>query len=122
AQRPHAVGNADPAVELHGPRVGAVHLGVGRGRRIALDQCAAHAAPPEIDRQSLTDRARARDDDLGIAHAISPTEHMRGSRYEPQVSKVSGVGSMTRGARAPTSGNSSMPKLYSRVMPSGSRK
>ena len=56
----------------------------------------------------------------GSAPSIGPLRPNNGSGTAPQMSSDSGTGSIRRGLRAPTSGNSSMPKLYSTVMPSGS--
>ena len=53
--------------------------------------------------------------------SIAPTEALRGSSFEAQMSFDSGTGGSTRGARGSTSANSSMPKVYSIVRPSGSR-
>ena len=49
AQRAHPIDDPDPAVELHGPGVGPVHLRIGQRRRAALDDQAPDAAPAKID-------------------------------------------------------------------------
>src|SRR6266404_4523504 len=57
-----------------------------------------------------------------LVSSMSPSCPMRGSRTEPQVSIDSAAIGSVRDFRGSTSVNSSMPKLYSSVMPSGSRK
>ena len=57
-----------------------------------------------------------------LVSSMSPSCPMRGSRTEPQVSIDSAAIGSVRAFRGSTSVNSSMPKLYSSVMPSGSRK
>ena len=57
-----------------------------------------------------------------LVSSMSPSCPMRGSRTEPQVSIDSATIGSVRAFRGSTSVNSSMPKLYSSVMPSGSRK
>ena len=63
AQRPHPIGDADAAVELHGARVRAVHLRIGRvvGLRSISG---AHAAPAEIDGECQADRTGANNDNI----------------------------------------------------------
>ena len=61
-QRPHPIGDADAAIELHGARVRAVHLRIGQRGRAALDQQAAHAAPAKVDGQRQADRPGAGND------------------------------------------------------------
>src|SRR5690606_21338544 len=56
------------------------------------------------------------------SRSMSPAVPKRGSGSAPQRSKSCGAALMIRAGRAPVSGNSSMPKLYSQVSPSGSRK
>ena len=54
--------------------------------------------------------------------SMLPTLLKSPSGLPPQVSNDSGATGNSRGSRGSISGNSSIPKLYSTVMPSGSRK
>jgi len=53
---------------------------------------------------------------------IVPTFGKLSARMPSHMSLVLGLASRERGPRAPTSGNSSMPRVYSSVKPSGSEK
>jgi hypothetical protein len=57
-----------------------------------------------------------------VATSTSPTRPIRWSRMAPQLSMDSGAAGSARGSLALVSPNSSIPKLYSSVIPSGSRK
>ena len=54
----------EPAINLHGAGVAALHLGQELRRVLLLDQDAAHATPAEVDRERQADRAGADNDDL----------------------------------------------------------
>ncbi len=60
------VQKAEPAEQLHRAAVGDVHLGMPRGRGIALDQQAAHAERGERAGERHADRPAARDQDLRL--------------------------------------------------------
>ncbi len=65
-------GDAEPAINLHRPRVAALHLRQ-KGRRVfLLDQRGADAALAEIDGEGQPDRAAADDEYLRIAHTLCP--------------------------------------------------
>ena len=63
------VGHAQPAEQLHRAAVGDVHLGMPRGRGIALDQQAAHAERGERAGERHADRPAAGDQDGDVNHA-----------------------------------------------------
>ncbi len=66
-----AVGDAEPAIDFHRPRVAALHFGQeGRGVFL-LDQHGFDAALAEIDGEGQPDRAAADDKYLWITHAFS---------------------------------------------------
>ena len=62
------VGQAEPPEQLHRAAVGDVHLGMPRGRGVALDQQAAHAERGQRARQRHADRTAARDEDRNVLH------------------------------------------------------
>ena len=66
--------HAQPAEQLHRAAVGDVHLGMARGRGIALDQQAAHAERGERAGQRHADGAAARDQDAYVM--LSGAKHL----------------------------------------------
>jgi hypothetical protein len=89
ARGANAIRQAHPAEDLHRPGVAALHLGQEFGRRLLLDQGAAHAPAAEIHRQGQPDRAGADDQDVGVldggGHASQETiRRRRGADVEGQ--------------------------------------
>src|SRR5712692_4119437 len=63
---PHA------AEDFHGAGIAPLHLGKELRCFLLLDERAAHAAQPEIDREGQPDRTRADDENLGVDHGDLP--------------------------------------------------
>ncbi len=59
-------GQAHAAVDLHGPRVAALHLGQELGRLLLLDQRAAHALLAQGDSERQPGRTGTDDENLGV--------------------------------------------------------
>src|SRR6266849_5529199 len=70
---PHA------AEDFHGAGIAPLHLGKKLRRFLLLDERAAHAAQPEIDRKGQPDRARADDKNLGVDHGEPPVTKTAGA-------------------------------------------
>src|SRR6266849_10329024 len=66
-REPHAAEN------FHGAGIAPLHLGKELRRFLLLDERAAHAAQPEIDREGQPDRARADYKNLGVDHGKTPS-------------------------------------------------
>jgi hypothetical protein len=60
------VGDAHAPVDLHGASVATLHLGEKLRRLLLLNDGAAHAAPPEIDRQGQAGRTRSDNENLCV--------------------------------------------------------
>jgi hypothetical protein len=71
AERPHLVGEAEPAEVLHRPRLRGVGLRVERRSRFRVDEQAAHATTAELDRQHQAARPAAGDQDVGRGGGVA---------------------------------------------------
>ena len=101
------VGDAQAAEQLHRAAVGDVHLGMPRGRRIALDQQAAYAERGERAGKRHAHRPAARDQDGDVNH-VPP----RLSASEALSARVSGgEGGDPRGARGGRGGSLTSPHI-----------
>ncbi len=91
AERANLVGEAKPAVVLHGAGLRRVGLRVGRCAELLVDEDRGHAAPPEFIRQHETARTPARDQDRRVKRAnrvqlLSP--QAKGAQKLPNASRI----------------------------------
>ncbi|MCY1236487.1 hypothetical protein D9M72_491430 [compost metagenome] len=63
--------DVEPAIDLHRARVATLHLRPVPGRRIALNDDAAHTSLPEIDSQCESNRTRPDDENLCFCHVFA---------------------------------------------------
>src|SRR5258708_76842 len=72
SQRADAIRDTDPPIELHRPRVGAIHLGILLRGRIFLDQKSPRTTAAKVDGQGQSNRAGANYNNIKIAHNALP--------------------------------------------------